>query len=383
MSWSIPYFDLRLGDEEAAAVAEALKSNWLTMGPRIGTFEAAFAEAHNLPPAHCLAVSSGTAALHLALAALDIGRGDEVIMPALTFVADANVTLVQGATPVFADVLSEDDWTIDPDDVERRLTDRTRAILVVHYGGYPCRMGRLREIAERHRLRVIEDACHAPFSELDGRRLGALGDAGCFSFFSNKNISCGEGGMVVTQDDDVAARVRLLRSHGMTSLTLDRHKGRAHSYDCTLTGWNVRIDEIRAALARVQLGRLDEFLEGRRRVRCWYLDELDGAGVTVPFVAWDREPRDRVRIGYHIMPIVLPVDADRLAVMAHMKERGIQTSIHYPPAHRFSAAEPENHPALPVTESVAARELTLPFYPAMSREDVRLVGTALREALAG
>ncbi len=362
MSWSIPYFDLRLGDEEAAAVAEALKSNWLTMGPRIGTFEAAFAEAHNLPPAHCLAVSSGTAALHLALAALDIGRGDEVIMPALTFVADANVTLVQGATPVFADVLSEDDWTIDPDDVERRLTDRTRAILVVHYGGYPCRMGRLREIAERHRLRVIEDACHAPFSELDGRRLGALGDAGCFSFFSNKNIACGEGGAILFRDRAPADRARHLRSHGMTTTSFERSRGHSFGYDVVEAGYNYRMDELRAALALVQFGKLPTENARRRarvdRYRTRLAERLPR--LRFPFAGV------RGNLAYHIFPVLLPADGpDRDTVMAGLSDKGIQTSIHYRPIHSFTAFGARSG-ELPVTEQIAPRILSLPLFGHLS-----------------
>lgn len=376
--WKIPLFDGEFGDAELDAVQRPLRENWLTMGQITREFEETFASLSGA--ANAIAVSNGTSALHLSLLANGVGAGDEVICPALTFVASANAARYCGARVVFADIVGENDLTMDPADVRKRVTPKTRAIMAVHYASFPAHTNELLDIAREHDLVLVEDCAHALFTKINGRTLGTIGSAGAFSFFSNKNMTSAEGGVVTTNDDDIANRVRLLRSHGMTSLSLDRHEGRAWSYDCVETGWNFRIDEIRSSLALTQLRRLDDFLRRRSHVRSWYLEDLEGVPVTVPFTSWDAD-KDAV-IGYHIMPVVLREGTDRLAVMEHLKTAGIQTSIHYPPAHRFTAALPEKHPALPITESIAARELTLPFYPKMTREDVRLVSSTLSKALA-
>jgi dTDP-4-amino-4,6-dideoxygalactose transaminase len=201
-------------------------------------------------------VFNATQALHLHIS-LGIGPGDEVIVPSMTFVATANAVCYTGADVRFAEISSLSDLTISPADIVERITPKTKAIMVMHYGGYPCRMNEILAIAEKHHLGVIEDAAHAPGASLQGRALGSWGDVGCFSFFSNKNLSTGEGGMLVTARDDIAEKVRLLRSHGMTSLTWERHQGHAYSYDVVDLGYNYRIDEIRSALGMVQLNKLD------------------------------------------------------------------------------------------------------------------------------
>src|SRR5262249_37992626 len=200
-----------------------------------------------------VAAKSCTAALHLALVCAGVGPGDEVVCPALTFVATANAVRYCGATPVFADVDSLEHWNVSRRRLEAMLTPRTRALLVVHYGGYPCEMGPIMALAAERGLAVVEDAAHVPGASLDGRALGTWGLLGCFSFFSNKNMTTGEGGMITTDRDDLAERARRLRSHGMTTLTLDRHKGHAFSYDVTELGFNYRIGELNAALGLVQL----------------------------------------------------------------------------------------------------------------------------------
>lgn len=375
--WKIPLFKMDLGEAEREAVLRPVRDDWLTLGPVTREFEDRFAEL--VGAGHAVAVANCTAALHLALAAHDVGPGHEVITPALTFVATANAVRHCGARVVFADCVGEEDLTVDPEDVRRKVTPRTRALMVVHYAGFPAAMEELGALAREHDLVLVEDSAHALVTRVDGRALGTLGDCGCFSFFSNKNMTCGEGGMVTTEDGETAERLRRLRSHGMTTFTLDRDRGRAWSYDCVETGWNYRIDEIRASLALAQLQRLPEFLEGRRRVRAGYLEALDGLPVVVPFTRWDG--REDASIAYHIMPVVLPRSADREKVMEHLKSRGIQSSIHYPPAHRFRAARLEGHEALPVTEDLARRELTLPFFPTMTRDEVEAVCRALGEAL--
>ena len=223
MTWAVPLFDLDFGEAESRAVLDVLERKWLTMGPVTEQFEAAFASALGAP--HAVAVSNGTAALHVACLALGIGPGDEVIVPSLTFVATANAVVYCGATPVFADIVSEDDWTLSPAAIEEQITPRTAAIIVVHYGGALCDMAAILDVARRHGLAVIEDCAHAPLAQLKGRAAGTFGAIGCFSFYTNKNLSTGEGGMLVTGDGELARTARLLRCHGMTSVCAERHGG--------------------------------------------------------------------------------------------------------------------------------------------------------------
>ena len=373
--WRIPLADIDLGPEEEAAVLDVLRRRWLTMGGVTAAFEADFAALTGA--AHALAVTNCTAALHLAGLALGWGPGDEVIVPSLTFVATANAVRYTGATPVFADVTSAADPSLSPADVAARITPRTRAIIVVHYAGHAADMVALLALAERHGLDVVEDVAHAPGASLDGRALGAWGRVGCFSFFSNKNMTTGEGGMVTTGDDALAERLRLLRSHGMTTLTWDRHRGHAFSYDVVAPGYNYRIDEIRAAIGRAQLAKLAGNNARRAVLDAAYCALLPVAApdLTLPYTTTRGAP------AYHLRPVLLPPGANRPRFMAEMKARGIQTSIRYPPVHRFSYYRRDDGPTLPVTEDVAAREVTLPLYPGLSLGDVETVVAAAAAAL--
>ena len=289
--WKVPLFDLDLGEEEYERVKGVLDSNWLTMGEVTRDFESAFAE--YLDVKHALAVSSGTAAMHLAHHAVGLEQDDEVICPSLSFVATANAVLYTGGKAVFADIASFDELTISPDDIESKIDKRTKGIVAVHYAGFPCDMDRIMEIAHDHHLFVVEDAAHAVGAEYSARcraqgakrkakspklkaqssrldhgqrttdngpsaKVGTIGDIGCFSFFGNKNMTTAEGGMVVTNRDDLAEKIRIARSHGMTSLTWDRYKGHDFSYDVVGPGFNYRIDELRSSLGLVQLNKLDQ-----------------------------------------------------------------------------------------------------------------------------
>jgi dTDP-4-amino-4,6-dideoxygalactose transaminase len=377
-NWRVPFFDTKFGAEEEAAVLRPLRAGWLTMGEEVIQLE------HELKLAsgakHAVAVTNCTAALHLASVALGIGPGDEVLCPTLTFCATANAPRSTGASVQFCESLSSDDLTIDPDSVKRRLSPRTRAIFVVHYAGFSCQIEEILALAEERNVPVIEDCAHALFTTRRGKALGLFGKVGCFSFFSNKNATCGEGGALLTDDDALAERLRLLRSHGMTSLTLDRYKGRAFSYDVTEAGFNYRLDEIRAALMRAQLRKLAEFLVRRRELFRHYLKMLLGSSITVPFAS-GRFVEELPDTGVHLMPVLLPAGTDRLAIMEYLKQRGIQTSIHYPLVHEFSAYR-ESQQSLPGTEEIGRRQLSLPFYPGLEFEDVDFVVGALLQGLA-
>jgi dTDP-4-amino-4,6-dideoxygalactose transaminase len=375
MPYDIPLFDLNYGPEEERAVAEVLRSGWISAGPRTEELERRFAE--HLGAAHAVALSSGTAALHLALASLGVGAGDGVIVPSLTFVATVNAVRYVGATPVFADATNLEDFSIDPEDVRRKITPKTRAILPMHYGGFACDMDALGALARERGLLLIEDAAHAPDAECGGRKLGSIGQAGCFSFYSNKNLSCGEGGLLALDDAEAAQRARRMRSHGMTTLSFDRAQGRATAYDVVETGYNYRIDDMRAALALAQFEKLEADTRLRAEVRRQYLERLGGLeALIVPYV------EHRGRSSNYIFPVVLrDANAERRdAVRRSLAERGIETSVHYPAAHRFAVFQ-DCATSLPVTETVADTEITLPMYGALSEGQVDRVAEALRQAL--
>lgn len=378
MEWKVPLADLDYGVEEEEAVVGVLRSRWLTMGGVTQRFEAAFGEFTGA--AHALAVSNATVGLHLACLAVGVGPGDEVIAPALTFVASTNAVLYTGAEVRFAEIKGAEDLNLSPEAAEAQIGPRTKAIVVVHYGGYPCDMVAFRALADRYGLALIEDAAHAPGAWLEGRHLGTWGDVGVFSFFSNKNLSTGEGGMVVTGRADLAERLRLLRSHGMTSLTWDRHKGHAYTYDVTALGYNYRIDEIRAALGLAQLGKLEAGNARRAAITRQYWEALAGSGLRLPFCG--REAGTGSKSSYHIMPVLLPEEMERLRFIDRLRAAGIQTSIHYPPVHRFSYYQ-ERYPvvSLPVTEGVAGREVTLPLYATMTDAQVTHVIEAVKDCL--
>lgn len=370
MSWKVALSDLSFGPEEREAVQRVLDAGWISTGPETSMFESEFAE--HLGVKHAVAVSSGTAALHLALIAAGIQPGDEVILPSLTFVATANAARYAGAVPVFADVTSLEDWTISVKGIEEHITENTRAIIVMHYGGFPCEMDAVRDLADKHELVVVEDAAHAPGSVYQGRKLGTWGDAGCFSFFSNKNMTTAEGGMVVTDDDLIAAELKLLRSHGMTTLTWDRHQGHSFSYDVIRTGYNYRMDEIRAALGRTQLRKLEANNRKRRENTVLLRGMLKGESIlTFPF------PDEMLpSSSCHIFPILLKHAELRPKFMKAMRAQGVQTSIHYPPVHSFTSYHScltNGTNGLPLTEEIGSREVTLPLYPDMKLEQIEFI----------
>ncbi|HOI14177.1 MAG TPA: DegT/DnrJ/EryC1/StrS family aminotransferase [Methanoculleus sp.] len=380
MTWKIPLSDIAMGREEDDAVRDVLRSRWLSMGPVTEEFEAAFAR--YLGVKHAFAVSNGTAALHIAHAVLGIGMGDEVITPSLTFVATANSILYCGAKPVFADIGGRDDLNVSWEEIAAKVTGRTRAITVVHYGGYACDMRPIMEIARDHDLRVVEDTAHAVGAAYGGRKCGTIGDIGCFSFFANKNLSTGEGGMIVTDDDRLAEKIRTMRSHGMTTLTWDRHRGHGYSYDVTDLGYNYRTSEVASALGIVQLRHLEQNNERRRRIVGRYRGALAGIEqIECPFPG-----KTNGDSSYHIFPVVLSADLPRAGFQAALKERGVQTSIHYPPVHLFTYYKRllgDTQGSLPKTEFVGEHEVTLPLYPGMTDDDVEYVCTAVEEAASG
>lgn len=376
-SWKVPLADVVVSEDDIDAVAETYRSGWLSMGPQTDAFEAALRAYTGA--AHALAVTNGTAALHLVCAAAGLGPGDEVIVPSLTFVATANAIAYTGATPVFADIAGIERPWLSAEAAEAQVTDRTRAIMTMSYGGHPGDVQALRALAARRGLLLLEDAAHGIGGRSDGVHLGRLALAGAFSFFSNKNLAIGEGGAIVTDDEDLAAQMRLLRSHGMTTMSWDRHRGHATRYDVVALGFNYRIDEPRAALARRRLARLDAETEQRAAVVARYRDLLgavDGLTPALPAVAGEQP-------AHHLFAVVLDAGRDREAFRAALAEAGIQTSMHYPPVHGFSIHRDAPRGPLPLTEDYAARTVTLPLFAHMTGAQQDLVVAAVRNALAG
>jgi dTDP-4-amino-4,6-dideoxygalactose transaminase len=363
------------GAEEEAAALRVLGSGQLAQGERVATFERRFAELCHVREA--VAVSSGTAALHLALLAHDIGRGDEVITTAFSFAATANVILLVGATPVFVDI-EPDTCTLNPVQAEMALTRRTKAIIPVHLYGHPCEMNRLQKIAEAFSLVLIEDASQAHAATIDGRPVGSFG-TGCFSFYATKNMTTGEGGMVTTNDPAIAERVRLLRNHGQE----------ARYYQIAL-GYNLRMTELQAALGIAQIEKLEYFTQQRIANATYLTNNLQGI-VQTPV------ERPGYRHVYHQYTIKIPSKRNEFAT--ELRARGVDTTIHYPiPIHQqpfyrrkpglFRVLSPGqrtpvkgNNPIahLPVTESAAQQVLSLPVHPALSQEDL---STIAREVVA-
>jgi len=375
MDYKIPLFDLNFNEAEEKAVLETLRSQWISTGPKTAEFENKFASMLNVN--HSVALSNCTVALHLAMKLVDIKDGDEVICPSLTFVATVNAIRYVNAIPVFADIKSYEDLTINPKDIERKITDKTKAIVVMHYGGFACNMNAIMVIAKKYKLKVIEDACHGPLSEYNGKKLGTIGDVGCFSFFSNKNISTGEGGMLITNNSEIFERSKLLRSHGMTSLSYERSKGHSTSYDVVKLGYNYRMDDIRASIGLVQLDKLDIDLKKRAEVRRMYTEELSKIDeLIIPFNNYKEFSSN------YIFPIVLRNSnfENRDSIRIRLAEAGIQTSVHYPAVHRFSIYK-DFYSRLPKTDYIADNLITLPMYSKLKSEDIRYISSILRDIL--
>lgn len=371
MSYNIPLFKLNFDEQEEKAALETIQSKWISTGPRCEEFENLFSKMLHVD--YSLSLSNCTDALHLAYKVLGIGEGDEVICPSLTFAATVNTIKYAGATPVFCDLKSNEHPNIDAAKIEKLITNKTKAIVVVHLAGFPCEMDQIMEIANKHQLKVIEDACHGPLSEYKGKKLGTIGDIGCFSFFSNKNISTGEGGMLITNNEALYNKAKLLRSHGMTTMSYQRAKGHATAYDIVEVGYNYRMDDIRAAIGIVQMHKLKADLDLRVNVRKQYLDALSQSDkIFIPFI-------DNTEfVSNYIMPIVLKnsTKEHRDAIREKLHSAGIQTSVHYPAIHKFSVYN-TSEVSLPITEYFADNEITLPMFGTLSTEEVTYICNTL------
>ena len=368
---TIPFHKPYITEAEVDAVAGVIRSGWLTMGPKTVEFEESFRA--RVGASQAVAVSSATAALHLALIAAEVGEGDEVIVPAMTFAASAEVVLYRGARVVMADI-ERDTHLLDAGLLEERIGPRTRAIMPVHYGGMPCDMDPVMDLARRHGLVIIEDAAHSLPARYKEKEVGVIGDLTCFSFYATKTLAAGEGGMITTENAEWADRLRSLRLHGIGRDAWKRYSSEGSwAYDVLETGYKYNMTDIAAAIGMEQLKKLDWMNERRAEIATSYDRAFSGHDAFIPYGV--RAERSSAR---HLYPLRLNLDAlsiDRARFIAGLKERGVGASVHFIPLYRFTQYARMGFAAAdyPSCEWVFERELSLPIYPGMETAEIERV----------
>ncbi len=371
----IPYGHQSIDDEDVQSVVEVLKSDWLTTGPTVDLFERELAS--YISARHTIAVNSGTSALDIAVQALDFPKGSEIITTPFTFAGTSNAILYNGHIPVFADI-DPTTRNIHPDEIRRKITQKTHAIIYVDYAGHPCAIDEIREIAREHDLRLIEDACHAFGASYKGRRIGTFADMTIFSFHPVKPITTGEGGVVATDDPELATRLKLLRSHGIDRNVGDMFgEGSQWAYDMMDLGRNYRMTDIQAALGVSQLAKIDTFIQQRNNLAALY-EELIGD------MPWIETPQcyGDVTHGWHLYTVLLN-DIERNDLYRYLHRNNIGANVHYIPIYRFTYYRKHfqfDPRAFPMTENIFDRIITLPLYPAMKEGELEYVAETLKTA---
>jgi UDP-4-amino-4,6-dideoxy-N-acetyl-beta-L-altrosamine transaminase len=371
----IPYGRQSIDEEDINSVVSVLKSDWLTTGPKVPEFEEQIA--HYVGSRYAVAVNSGTSALDIAVQALNLPKGSEVITTAFTFAATSNAILYHNLIPVFADI-EQESRNIDPNQIRRNITSKTKAILFVDYAGQPCRIAEIKEIADEYDLRLIEDACHAFGASYKGKKIGTFADMTVFSFHPVKPITTGEGGAVVTDNEWYAKRLRLLRSHGIDKESPDRGGlNTGWAYDMVELCRNYRMTDIQAALGISQIKKIDSFITKRNELARLYTEMLGN----IPFIEIPSKIEDIVH-GWHLYTILLR-NMDRNRFFSYMKKNKIGVNVHYIPIYRFSYYQ-KNLPTNPnnflVTEDVFKRIITLPLYPALTEQELDYVVETIKSA---
>lgn len=373
----IPYGRQSIDEEDIQAVVEVLRSPFLTTGPKVKEFETAFARYVNAPEA--VAVSSGTAALHAAMAAAGLGPDDEVLVPTLSFLASANAVLYAGAKPVFVDSMVGG-FNLDLEDARRKITSRTKAIVPVHFAGEPVDLTSLHHMAKKHHLLVIEDAAHALGARHAGKMIGSLSDMTIFSFHPVKHITTGEGGMITTPDPILAKRLRQFRHHGINMDVVERDSKQTWSYDMTNLGYNYRLTDMQCALGISQLKKADRFLERREAISAAY----DAAFSDLPFITRPPRVRPGDRHAWHlyvVCPDITRIGMSRDDIFNHLRSQGIGAHVHYRPIHLHTYYQRLGWKPgdCPVIEKTFERMLSLPIFPSMTDNMVQRVIDSIKQ----
>jgi dTDP-4-amino-4,6-dideoxygalactose transaminase len=374
----LPFHRATIGEEEKQAVVEVLETGWLTTGPRASQFEQSFSRFVNAR--HAVAVNSCTAALHLALAVLNVHEGDEVIVPTMTFAASGEVVLYQGARPVLVDCLP-DAFHIDPVKIEAAITPRTRAIIPVHYAGYPCQMEAILEIASCHNLKVVEDAAHSLPTRYNGKMVGSIGDITCFSFYATKTLTTGEGGMITTDDGDLADRMRILSLHGISRHAWNRYSEKGTwKYEILDAGYKYNLTDLQAAIGLAQLEKCVRMRDARAQIAAEYARLLGGQeAFKLPAIPLGRDHAWHLFV-IEANPLGLTIGRDQ--VIEEMKRRGIGTSVHFIPLHLHPLYQRKlgyRNGQFPNAEERFNRAISLPIYPDMTLEEIERVAEALQD----
>jgi len=378
----IPLAKPCIDEEEIDSVVETIKSGWLTLGPKTKQFEDEFAR--YIGCKNAIAVNSCTAALHLSLVALDIGPDDEVITSPLTFCSTINVIVHTGAKPVLVDI-DKETYNIDPNLIEEKITSKTKAIIPVHYAGQPCEMDGIMKLAKKHGLAVIEDAAHAVGSEYKEKKIGTIGNTTCFSFYATKNLTTGEGGMITTDNDELADKLRILRLHGMNKDAWKRYTQQGSwYYEVQCAGWKYNMTDIQAAIGLVQLKKLDRMNEKRRQLAHYYNKQLVGVdGLTTPKEA------PNIKHVYHLYPLLVEPSEygmDRNALTKYLAANNIGTSVHFIPTYLYSFYRKNfgfKKSDFPNTEQVYEREVSLPLYPTLAYTEIDYITRKIKKDLNG
>jgi UDP-4-amino-4,6-dideoxy-N-acetyl-beta-L-altrosamine transaminase len=374
----IPYGKQDIDEEDINAVVEVLKSDWITTGPKVEEFEKRIAD--YVGAKYAVAVNSGTSALDISVGSLELPEGSEVITTPFTFIASSNCLLYNNCKPVFTDI-NPKTYNIDPEQIKKKITEKTRAVLYVDYAGQPCDIDEIKEIAKKHGLRLIEDAAHAIGAEYKGKRVGSFADVTEFSFHPVKHMTTGEGGAITTNNEEFYEKLKMLRNHGMDRSVKERFGPNAgYRYDVKMLGKNYRITDFQCALGLSQLKKLDGILKRREEIVKKYNEEFSKIpDITVPYVKPD------VRNAWHLYTILLDKKIDRDKFFTLMRSKGIGVNVHYIPAYNFSYYEKFGIKAeeFPNTNEIFSRIITLPLYPTMTKENIDAVVEAVKESIKG
>jgi len=370
---NIPFHKINYDNNEIIAASKVIKSGWLTMGPKGQLLESIFQKKMGSNKnKFALAVSSCTTALHLSLVALDIKKGDEVICPSLTFVADANAIKYTGAKIVLCDISSDNDLNISYKDIEKKITKKTKAIIVVHYAGYPVNLKEIIRISKKYKIKIIEDSCHSLFSNLHNKKLGNFGDLSVFSFYSNKNITSGEGGMVYG-DKKYLDKIKLLRNHGIKRNNFSSKKFNSQ-YDVIYCGYNYRLNEISSAILIEQLKKIQKLNNKRKLIALYYKQQIR------KYLPEIKIPFDKLiggKFSYHIFPIIIPEKINREKLMSYLKKKGVETTIHYKPINKFKYYK--SNIKLDNLNRIYRKIFSLPIYPDLKKTEIDYTIVILRD----